>query len=216
MSADPQEDRVRPAEPHPRLRRPATGQYHPRQHGRLAGAGGAGTPPAGPGGLGEAAAHRVPLLPSSSPTSSSGTHCPWCARAPRRTCRRPSAPSSRGYRDSESCAHGLATGCLLGSPLPALPAAPSWGLPVHSRCAGLQAPHSPGFSWIGGGGRPVGVPTVGGHKGGERPQLPLSAGQAPIQGSGAVLARGGAVTTVVPGGQRPDTPCPLSCRPPQL
>lgn len=60
--------------------------------------------------VGGSEAHPPPP-PSSSQTSCSGTRSPWCARALLPTSRRPSAPSSLGYRDSES--HTL-RGCRPG------------------------------------------------------------------------------------------------------
>ena len=68
--------------------------------------------------VGGSEAHPPPP-PSSSQTSCSGTRSPWCARALLPTSRRPSAPSSLGYRDSES--HTL-RGCR-GAPPPGSP----WG-----------------------------------------------------------------------------------------
>lgn len=84
---------------------------------------------------------------------------------------------------------------------------------MYSRCAGLQAPHSPEFSWIWGGGRWA-FPLLGGHEGRERLQLPLRVGQALAQGS-----RGSAHSGLSGdhGPAREDSalrrPRPLSCLP---
>lgn len=70
-------------------------------------------------GLEAAEAYPPPSAPSSFLTSCSGTRSPWCARAPLPTSRRPSAPLSHGYRDSESHTFLVVSlpACLVGSAL---------------------------------------------------------------------------------------------------
>lgn len=136
--------------------------------------------------MGGPEAHR-PLSRSSSRTPCSATRSPWCAPAPLPTCRRPSAPSSPGYRDSESRAAArprlaprapassrLCSALRAGSGRPDHPQAP-----FSQVWAGPQRPR-----WRGGAAAPPGRdhPEFGEWGAGLSPGQPGRLPEAPVSG----------------------------------